>query len=108
MFLQIESRDHNIIIIFFILQNTKILVSLKRQFDPGQLLLKNLGLTMTLLEDRECQYLLNQEDNNRKIEVIDISIENLLIRPQCFLPNRILYKNFKAYLQVYDIFNSPL
>lgn len=108
MFLQIESRDHNIITIFFILQNTKILVSLKRQFDPGQLLLKNLGLTMTLLEDRECQYLLNQEDKNRKIEVIDISIENLLIRPQCFLQNRILYKNFKAYLQVYDIFNSPL
>ena len=59
VFSEIGSLDQKIIIIFLILQNTNILVFLKRQFDPDQLLLKNLGLSMKLLEDRECQYLLN-------------------------------------------------
>ena len=59
VFSEIGSLDQKIIIIFLILQNTNILVFLKRQFDPDQLLLKNVGLSMKLLEDRECQYLLN-------------------------------------------------
>ena len=36
----------------------------------------NLEVIMTSLRDKRCQSLLSQEDKNRKIKVIDLSIEN--------------------------------
>ena len=62
------------------LQNKKTLSPLETQFDPDQLLRKNLGLIIASLGEIGCQLSLNWgEGKNRKIKVISSTQQMFIV-----------------------------